>query len=139
MTFNRDIQCLRGISVLLIVLVHFGIFYSLLPLNLAQNGFIGVDLFFCISGFIITKSIFSKEDRGQFFIKRIFRLAPLALFWILLHGVISFLATKFDFSTDYLRPNSEIATEALNFVSLTMNEKIGSGLPHYWSLVVDYI
>jgi peptidoglycan/LPS O-acetylase OafA/YrhL len=59
MTFNRDIQCLRGISVLLIVFVHFGIFYSLLPLNLAQNGFIGVDLFFCISGFIITKSIFS--------------------------------------------------------------------------------
>lgn len=66
MELNRDIQCLRGISVLLVVVVHFGVFYSLLPLNLAENGFIGVDLFFVISGYIITKSIFNTGDRGQF-------------------------------------------------------------------------
>lgn len=57
---------------------------------------------------------------------------------MLLHGTISFYVYKFDISTDYLRPHYEIANEALNFVSLSMNEKMGSGFPHYWSLVVEW-
>jgi peptidoglycan/LPS O-acetylase OafA/YrhL len=57
---------------------------------------------------------------------------------MLLHGTISFYVEKFDISTDYLRPHSEIATEALNFISLTMNENMGSSFPHYWSLVVEW-
>ena len=55
-----------------------------------------------------------------------------------LHSVLSYIANNLNLTTDYLRPTSEIVTEALNFISLTTNENMGSGLPHYWSLVVEW-
>ena len=44
--FRLDIQALRGISVLLVVLYHIGV-----PI---EGGFVGVDIFFAISGFVVS-------------------------------------------------------------------------------------
>ena len=68
------IQELRGVAVLLVVAYHF--FEKLVPL-----GYLGVDLFFGISGFVITSSLIRREDynlsglRG-FYLRRIERLLP---------------------------------------------------------------
>ena len=69
-----DIQAVRGFAVLAVVAYHAG-----LPVH---GGFVGVDIFFVISGFVITKLILGKYSEGsfrfsEFFEKRILRLVPL--------------------------------------------------------------
>lgn len=71
---RRDIQFLRGIAVLSVVLYHAELF-SL------ENGFLGVDVFFVISGFLITGLILRGLDSGQFsfgdfYLRRARRLLP---------------------------------------------------------------
>ena len=56
MTFRKDIEILRGFSVLLVLLYHFK--FDLLESNFTNSGYIGVDIFFVISGYIITKIFF---------------------------------------------------------------------------------
>ena len=71
-----DIQILRGIAVLGVMLAHFG---ALVP-----GGFLGVDVFFVISGFVITLSVWSLRDKessarrflATFWRRRFFRLVP---------------------------------------------------------------
>lgn len=69
-----DINGLRAIAVTLVVAFHAGI-------PGFDGGFIGVDVFFVISGFLITKNLIRDADRGrvrvlQFWGKRIRRLVP---------------------------------------------------------------
>ena len=59
MTFRKDIEILRGFSVLLVLLYHFK--FDLLESNFTNSGYIGVDIFFVISGYIITKIFFEKN------------------------------------------------------------------------------
>jgi len=71
------IQSLRGYAVLFVFLYH-------LNLDLFFNGFLGVDIFFLISGFVITKSIYDQSiinfDIKNFFLRRIKRLLPALIF-----------------------------------------------------------
>lgn len=71
--YRPDIQGLRGVAVLLVVLFHAG-----LPL---YGGYVGVDVFFVISGFVITRGIVRHLERGDFsfvdfYVKRMRRLLP---------------------------------------------------------------
>lgn len=59
MTFRRDINGLRAIAVMAVVLFHFN--RDWLP-----GGFAGVDIFFVISGFLMTGVIFRKFDDNTF-------------------------------------------------------------------------
>lgn len=72
--FRADIQGLRAIAVGIVVLYHFWGHY--LP-----GGFVGVDVFFVISGFLITSHLIAKPpkklaDVAQFWMRRVKRLAP---------------------------------------------------------------
>ena len=75
--FNNQINGLRAIAVLLVVLFHLE--YTFVP-----GGFLGVDVFLVISGYLISKSILLDVEKGKFsflnfYIRRFKRLFP-ALF-----------------------------------------------------------
>lgn len=81
LAYRSDIDGLRAIAVLAVVLYHYGIG----PL---QGGFVGVDIFFVISGYLITGIIHKEISRGDFtfagfYERRIRRIFP-ALFAVLL-------------------------------------------------------
>lgn len=69
-----DIQALRGVAVLLVVFYHAGLGFS--------GGFVGVDAFFVISGYVIATTLVRELERSgtislrQFYIRRIRRLMP---------------------------------------------------------------
>lgn len=94
--FRDDIQSLRAIAVILVILYH--IYPSLVPV-----GYIGVDIFFVISGYLISKKLFiqvknNRLDIKQFYTSRIKRIIP-ALFTLifscLLFGYFTLLADEF--------------------------------------------
>ena len=72
--YRADIDGLRAISVLLVLFFHAGLFGI-------HAGFVGVDVFFVISGFLITTGIKSGLEKGdfsfcEFFKRRLWRLQP---------------------------------------------------------------
>jgi len=72
--YRRDIDGLRAVAVLAVVIFH--AFPSLL-----RGGFIGVDIFFVISGFLITNILLAELETdefsiGKFYIRRIRRIFP---------------------------------------------------------------
>lgn len=72
--FRYDINGLRAYAVLFVVLFHFGIFGF-------TGGFIGVDVFFVISGFLMTKIIMDSLQKNnfsilQFYTNRAVRIIP---------------------------------------------------------------
>ena len=95
MKYREDIDGLRSIAVSLVVLHHAGI-------HAIPGGYVGVDVFFIISGYLITSIIFNQslENRfsfSTFYVRRIKRLMP-ALFTVLF--VTSLLAFLFLFPSD---------------------------------------
>ncbi len=86
--YRPDIDGLRAISVLLVVFYHLGV-------SFAQAGFIGVDVFFVISGFLITKHILFDYEKGtfrlsQFYLRRMRRILPAVLTVLVVTTIISF-------------------------------------------------
>jgi peptidoglycan/LPS O-acetylase OafA/YrhL len=90
MGYRADIDGLRAVAVLLVLLFHF----SLVPAITA--GFLGVDIFFVISGFLITGILRRQLDSGSldlttFYINRVRRLAPalsVTLIGVLITGLV---------------------------------------------------
>jgi peptidoglycan/LPS O-acetylase OafA/YrhL len=76
MKLRPDIQALRGVAVLVVVLFH-GRF------NVMRGGYLGVDIFFVISGFLITSMVRKQIEKGSFsfadfYTRRAKRLLPAA-------------------------------------------------------------
>ncbi|RCK27268.1 hypothetical protein TH8_04925 [Thalassospira profundimaris] len=68
MGYRQDIQVLRGIAVLFVVLFHLGLTHF-------ENGFLGVDIFFVISGFLMA-SLYHTGNWKAFYVRRLRRLVP---------------------------------------------------------------
>ncbi|MRS19396.1 acyltransferase family protein [Enterobacteriaceae bacterium RIT692] len=86
----KSIHYTRGFAALLVVLFHFSFMYigKVEPYNTALlNGGFGVDLFFLISGFIITYVTTEKGNVAVFFLKRFFRIYPLFLFVLAISSI----------------------------------------------------
>ena len=139
-TVRSDIQALRALAVLMVVLFH------LWP-NRLQGGFAGVDVFFVISGFLISSSLFGElADNGrirllEFWARRIRRLLPASLLVIAVTSITALIVvpafTRQGFfgeaiaSTVYFE-NWQLAASATNYFA-------GEPSPyqHFWSLAVE--
>lgn len=96
MQYRADIDGLRTIAVLVVVLFH-------LDVAGFTGGFVGVDVFFVISGFLITSIIAGKIGRGsfrlgEFYARRIQRLfPPLIATVVVTFAAASFVIAPYDF------------------------------------------
>ena len=89
--YRSDIQWLRGFSVLAVLLFH-------ISADFAPNGYLGVNSFFVISGFVVGPIIndvirFKQEQNRiiKFYLKRFFRLAPMFSLTISIALILFFL------------------------------------------------
>lgn len=136
-----DIQGLRMIAVMLVVLSHL--------FDWPRGGFIGVDVFFVISGFLITGSLLHTVEKtgtisfSSFYRRRVRRIVPAATLVL----VATVAASYFTFSSSRFDATVIDALWAFLFVS---NWRFGlegtdyfaadnavSPLQHYWSLSVE--
>jgi len=84
-----EVDALRGISVICIIFYHFGITMSDDPI--LKSGFIGVDIFIVISGYLITKLLINKNFTYIDFIeKRSRRLFPALLLLMIITIILSY-------------------------------------------------
>jgi len=92
---RNDIQLYRGIAVIAVLFYHFD------P-NLFSYGYLGVDVFFLISGFVISNLVFSKLDDKQFSIKgfyfqRFRRIFPSLISFILFVQILIYFFLDHEF------------------------------------------
>lgn len=87
--YRADIDGLRAIAVLCVLFFH-------LDIALFSGGFIGVDVFFTISGFLITGIVIKEHDKGlfsftRFYTRRALRLLPAYLFLLLVSLLVGMI------------------------------------------------
>lgn len=139
---RSDIQALRALAVLLVVLYHAGV-------PLFAGGYVGVDVFFVISGFLITSSLLRERvatgriDFAAFYARRIRRLLPMSALVVGVVAIACFvllspiensnLAPSVLFSATYLS-NLWFAKEATDYLAPEVHD---NPLLHTWSLSVE--
>ncbi len=139
-TYRPDIDGLRAVAILSVVLYH--VSETLLP-----GGFIGVDVFFVISGFLISSLIFKEMDQGgfrfgDFYIRRIRRIFPaLILMMAALWATANFLFTKDEFVQlgQYIFAGSAFISNLLQwrYSGYFDTDAMLKPLQHLWSLGIE--
>jgi peptidoglycan/LPS O-acetylase OafA/YrhL len=147
-----SVDGLRGIAILLVLLLHFTIYgvdkpvggVAALIYRTLQIGWIGVDLFFVLSGFLITGILYRTKGRQQYFsrfyLRRTLRIFPL-YFGVLLiaTGVLPRIFA------DNVRFNGW-ADQGIWYWTYTANVMVArhgwnaapvQGLDHFWSLAIE--
>ncbi|RUS65634.1 O-acetyltransferase OatA [Saezia sanguinis] len=112
MTYKPEIDGLRAVAVLLVLLCH-------MQLGMA-GGFIGVDVFFVISGFLITTIVVDSLSQGKFsfwnfYGRRFVRLYPALIVVVILTFIAGFLLTDPATLENLARTGKYAITSASNF------------------------
>ncbi|HHF3944536.1 TPA: acyltransferase family protein [Haemophilus influenzae] len=138
--YRPEIDGLRAIAVISVIIYH-------LNENWLSGGFLGVDIFFVISGFLITGIIITEIQQNsfslkQFYTRRIKRIYPA---FIIVMALVSFIASVIFIYNDFnkLRKTIELAIAFLSnfylgltqgYFDLSANE---NPVLHIWSLAVE--
>lgn len=136
-TYIPALDGVRGLAILLVLMFHFTVVDSSaksfrgLALHLTNAGWVGVDLFFVLSGFLITSILYEAKNTDGFFrnfyMRRVLRIFPLyygALFVAFVvvaqftPVVVSHEWALWLYLTNYFAPR-------------------GAGFIHFWSLAVE--
>jgi peptidoglycan/LPS O-acetylase OafA/YrhL len=138
--YRADIDGLRAVSVLAVVGFH--AFPSLIP-----GGFIGVDIFFVISGFLISSIIFTTVENGQlsfvdFYTRRINRIFPALIIVILasyLIGWIALLPDEFEQLGKHIAGATAFISNFILWSEVDYFDQAAESKPllHLWSLSVE--
>ena len=140
--YNQNIIILRGLSVILVLLYH-------LDISLFRNGFLGVDIFFIISGYLISRSlIFEKKYNGYinikyYLLKRFFRIFPTLVFVLTLSFIVCLFLLRPDHFQSFTKSNLTSFFGISNFYyMLEFSNYFNTGaafqpLLHTWSLSAE--
>lgn len=141
MNFRGDLNGLRAIAVMAVLLFHFGV-------PGFSGGFTGVDVFFVLSGFLMTALIFGGMDAGRFSLRRFYLARAKRIVPALLVLCLTLLVFAWFFLTpnDYASLGKHVAASAsflsnftyrseINYFDASAHEK---WLLHTWSLSVEW-
>lgn len=141
-SYRNDIDGLRAVAVLLVILFHAGISYF-------PSGFIGVDVFFTISGFLITGKVIRDIERRAFSLKnflngRLWRLQPALLTTI----AAAIMVATYCYIPDDYTAFTKSAKYTTLFLSNQYFDKLSATyaspdsnyflLLHTWSLAIEW-
>lgn len=139
LTYRSDIDGLRAIAVLLVVFDHLHLWFL--------GGYIGVDIFFVISGYLISSAIISEMNEGAFSIssfyeRRIRRIFPALLVMLL---VTSALAYRYFVPAETVSYARSMLTAVFSVSNIYFWQQSGyfdepslfKPLLHTWSLAVE--
>ncbi|GAA3655888.1 acyltransferase family protein [Microbacterium marinilacus] len=137
-----EIQALRAVAVMMVVLYH------LWP-NRLPGGYAGVDVFFVISGYLITAHLLREVERtggvalASFWARRARRLLPASLLVVVVSAIATLLFVPRTFWSDFFRhmggaifyvENWLLAGDAVDYLAAESN---ASPVQHYWSLSAE--
>lgn len=140
MNYREDIDFLRAVSIIAVILFHFfdEIFY---------NGYLGVDVFFIISGYLISKQIFIGIENKTFKIRDFYerrarRILPLFFFIVstsLIFSIFILLPFElFNFSKSIISASLFFSNfyfwKKINYFD---NDTLSEPLLHTWSLAIE--
>jgi len=154
LSYISGLDGVRAIAVLAVVLHHYSSPFSKVLLNqgsvwsiysaIANLGWVGVDIFFVISGYLITKMLINRpikhlSDYKTFVIKRAWRLLPAYVFCLLVFTTIAVLFV----------PTSKVLNNSLHLWTMTSNIQSAFihrtalmdgyfNLVHFWSLALEW-
>ncbi|MEF2977455.1 acyltransferase family protein [Subtercola sp. YIM 133946] len=141
--FRPDIQALRALAVSLVVVYH------LWPDGAVPGGYAGVDVFFVISGYLITSHLFRSMTGSArfsvtlFWAKRIRRLLPASLLVLAIVVVATLLIApptvwgptfREVVASGFYFENWQLAVDSVDYLAAN---NIASPVQHYWSLSVE--
>ncbi len=138
--FYPEIQGIRAISIIAVILFHFG-------LHALPGGYIGVDMFFVISGFLITRMITWEIGRGtfstaRFYKNRVVRLLPNLFLMTVASAIISYFVLK---PYDFFQYGKSLQFSAIYLTNMVFARQQGyfdmsrdtKPLLHTWSLSIE--
>lgn len=138
--YRPDIDGLRAIAVLSVILFHFN--PGWLP-----GGFLGVDVFFVISGYLITGIIIRETTRGtfsfsHFYARRVKRIFPALFVVLILSGIAAILLLAPETYENYMKSSRYASAQLSNFFFARDVGYFEEGfseqpLLHTWSLGVE--
>ena len=139
--YRPDIDGLRGIAVLLVLAYHF----QIPPIT---GGYIGVDIFFVISGYLITSML--REERGivrpllTFYNRRIKRLLPMFLLFAVVTTIAATIILLPDDFISYLKSlRSALSFQSNEYFDVQTKDYFAPNareqpLLHTWSLSIEW-
>ena len=142
MEHRSDIEGLRAIAVIAVLLFHFGVPGT-------DGGYVGVDVFFVISGFLITALLLREKEATDtislrdFYARRIRRLLPVSFAVVVvtaIGGIVWLSPARLDdfaqeiVATALFFPNMLFASRGANYLQSQLQP---SPLQHFWSLAVE--
>jgi peptidoglycan/LPS O-acetylase OafA/YrhL len=140
--FRPDVAGLRAVAILLVVLYH-------VPVRALSGGYVGVDVFFVISGFLITRQLVRElRARGRisflaFYARRARRILPAATLAVMATAIASAVvlnplaaqrALNDGLSAVYFGANVHFAAQGADYFNAGLSP---SPVQHYWSLSVE--
>jgi peptidoglycan/LPS O-acetylase OafA/YrhL len=140
--FRPDVEGLRAVAIGLVILAHAGVPF-------AAGGFVGVDVFFVIPGFLITRLLIGELDRthsislATFYARRIKRLLPQAALavtvvvlaaWALLSPMRAQAVSHDVMAAGGYMINWHYAAQSMDYFAAGDADR---PLDHFWSLAVE--
>ncbi|MBC7430425.1 MAG: acyltransferase [Bacteriovorax sp.] len=153
---NMEIERLRAMAVIGVMLAHCHLLKDIFP-RVFRHGWSGVDLFFVISGYVVSLSLlrsfpaFPEESTfferlklsfrqlKNFYYKRLARILPMAIIWAVIPLILIWLSIQEEYlgleMIDLAREFTSIMTFTYNYFYIF--NFVPRLLGHYWSLSVE--